>query len=101
MSVEEEERREGLVLGGGRDAAVRRERGQERVDLRLAHRVGVALAVEEDEPLHPRDVGLFGAEAVVARAERGTHAVEELHPLAEQNVGPWRAQVKRKLWSPE
>jgi hypothetical protein len=92
VPVEEEERREGLVLGGGRDAAVRRERGQEGVDLGFAHFVGMPFAVEDDEPPDPADVRLFGAEAVVAHAERGTNAVEELHRLSRtsfaKKVGP-------------
>jgi hypothetical protein len=37
----------------------------------------MALPVEEDEALDPADVGLLGAEAVVARADGRADAVEE------------------------
>ena len=77
VAVQEEERRERLVLGGGGDLAVGGEGGEEGVDLRLAQLVGVALAVEEDEALHPLDVRLLRAQRVVPRAEGRAQAVEE------------------------
>jgi hypothetical protein len=40
------------------------------------------LAVKDDESPDPAGVRLLGAKAVVARAKRGTHAVEKLHPFA-------------------
>ena len=78
FAVEEEERAEGLGLGGGGHPPARGEMRDEGVDLGFAHFVGMPFAVEDDEPPDPADVGLFGPEAVVARAERGTHTVEEL-----------------------
>jgi len=54
---------------------------EESVDLRLTHLLGVALVVEEDVTADPPDVGLFGAQAVVAGADGDADAVEELRRL--------------------
>src|SRR5262249_25753195 len=63
--LEEEQRVEGLVLGGRGDAVTDCERGQEGRDFRVAHLRGMALAVEEDVALDPVDVRLLGPAAVV------------------------------------
>jgi hypothetical protein len=34
--------------------------------------------VEPKKPVYPAEIGLFGADGVVADADRGSHAVEEL-----------------------
>jgi hypothetical protein len=72
VAVEEQERAQRLVLRGGRDATLHRQRAEECGDLGR-----VALAVKEDVAPDPGDVGLFGTTAVVAGAKRGADAVEE------------------------
>lgn len=75
--VEEEQGVEGLVLGGGGDVALDGEVVEIGDDFGLAHLFGVALAVEEDEPLGPVEVGLLGADAIVAAAEDVAHLAEQ------------------------
>jgi hypothetical protein len=75
VAVEEEERAERLRLRGGRDVLPRGEVREEGVDLGLAQLVRGALAVEGGVALHPADVRLLGAQAVMPRAERGAEAV--------------------------
>ena len=58
LLVEEEEGAEGLVLGGGGDAAVDGEVAQEGGDFFFAEVGGVALSVEEDKAADP--VGVSG-----------------------------------------
>jgi hypothetical protein len=58
LAVEEEQRAQGLVLGGGGDLAVDGQRGQELRYVGSAHLERVALAVKKDVPAGPRDVGL-------------------------------------------
>jgi hypothetical protein len=95
VAMQEEERRERLRLGRGADVVLRREVGEEGVDLRLAHRGGMTQAVEADEAPHPEAVGLLGAAAVVARAQGGAQLVDELGhrwiPSREDpSLRPWR-----------
>ncbi len=66
-----------LALGGSRDLVVDGQRGQERGDLDGAHVNRVPLAMEEDVPLDPVDVGLFGARAVVSGADGLADPVEK------------------------
>jgi hypothetical protein len=65
FSVEEEERRERLILTRGGDTAVCSEVREELADLGRTHLGGVALAVEEYEALDPVDVGALGADAIM------------------------------------
>src|ERR1700745_2259776 len=73
-----EQRRERLVLRGGRDAALRVQVREEGGDLLRAHLRRVSEAVEVDEFLDPEGVRLFGAAAVSAQARETAHAVEQL-----------------------
>jgi len=77
MAIEEEERAEGLVLGGSRDMLLCGEVREKSLDFRGAHFGGVALAVKEDEAAHPLDIGLLGAVGIVPSAKGLTHLVEE------------------------
>ena len=76
FAVEEEQGAEGLILGGGGDVPLDGQVGQEGLDLRGAHLLGVALVVEEDEAFDPVDVGLFGADGVVLEADGLTNLIE-------------------------
>jgi len=80
VTIEKEKRRERLVLGRSRDAAVGRQMRKEGVDLPLAHLRGMPLVVEEHEAPHPCGVGLFGSKAVVAYADGVAETVEQPRP---------------------
>jgi hypothetical protein len=75
LTVQEQERAEGLVLRGGRHASVHGQPGQEARDLRRSQLDRVALAVEDNVAPDPRDVALLGAPA--AGAQRLAHAIEQ------------------------
>jgi len=77
IAVQEQQRRECLVLRRGAHAALHREVREEGLDLGAAHVGRVALAVEQDEASDPADVGFFGAAAAMERAHRGVHTVEQ------------------------
>ena len=129
LPVQEQQRRERLVLGGGRDVTFDGEVGQERVDLDVAHFPRMSPAVEEDEAPDPADVGILGARRVVPRSQRRAHEVEQarragfgcrckqrgdLHAdravhadllsrngvNGAPNLAPWRGGVKRPAAAP-
>ena len=75
--VKEEQRTEGLVLGGGGDVAVKVEMGEKGGDFFFAHLVGMAFAVEEDEAANPIEVSVFCADAVTFDAKMPADAVEK------------------------
>lgn len=75
--MEEQDRAERLVLGGGSDVPFDGQGAEEASDLGRPHLRGVALVVEEDVPPDPRDVGVLGASAVVASAKSATDAIEQ------------------------
>jgi hypothetical protein len=76
FAVEEQERPERLILGGGSDLPVDGQRGEELGDLWSPHLGRVALAVEEDVAPGPAHVRLLGPAAVVARPDGLADAVE-------------------------
>ena len=61
LPVQEQQRRQSLVLRRGRHRLVHRQVSQESLDLGLAHRVRVALAVEQDEAANPVNISLLRA----------------------------------------
>ena len=76
--VEEQEGREGLGLGRGRDLFMNSEMGEEGFDLWCAHGGGVAQFMEADEALVPMGIGFLGADGVSAQADGLAEAVGEL-----------------------
>jgi hypothetical protein len=66
IAVEEENGADGLVLCGGGDCLLIDEMSNEVVDLDYAHLARMALVVVEDVLADPADIGLFGAEGIVA-----------------------------------
>jgi len=52
------------------------QRAQEPRDLGRAHLRGLALVVEQDEAPDPAHVGLLGAQAAVAGAQRGADPIQ-------------------------
>jgi hypothetical protein len=77
LLVQEQQGAERLVLGRGADVPLHRQVRQESVDLRRPHLLRVALAVEEDEPPDPADVGLLRPPTVMAHPRRLPHPVEQ------------------------
>jgi hypothetical protein len=77
LAVEEQQRRLGLVLGRRRDRAIDREVRQKGLDLRSAERCGMAHAVKVNEATCPLDIGLLGADRIVAHPQRLAQAGEQ------------------------
>jgi len=77
VTVQEENGREGLGLGGGGDVAVDGQVGEEGGDFGRAHVFGVAELVEVNKAFDPIDVGVFGAAGIMFDADGGAELVEE------------------------
>lgn len=75
--VQEQDSAQCLILGGSGDVALHGQVGQELLDLRFAHFLGVALAVKQDVALDPVHVGLLGADAVVLEADFCANLIEQ------------------------
>src|SRR5262249_39709529 len=82
ISIEKEQCRQRLILGGSTNAGLDGEARQEDVDLLLAHLARMPLAVKKDEAANPSHVGLFGAAAGVHGAQREAHTAEQAGLLA-------------------
>src|SRR5215207_4036795 len=78
VAVEKEDGADGLVLGGSGNGLLIDEVGNEVVDLDYAHVARMALVVEENVLADPADVGLFGAEGIMAVAEELAILVKQL-----------------------
>ena len=76
MGVEEEQRREGLVLCGGGHLPINGQMRQEGSYVGLAEVAWMPDAVVEHEASRPAGVGFFGAEAEVLRAAGPAHLIE-------------------------
>jgi hypothetical protein len=75
--IQEKHGRQRLVLRGGGDPFLGRQRAQETADLGLGHVIGMALAVEDDEAANPAHVGFLGTRAHVAHLDRRFHTIEQ------------------------
>ncbi len=76
LAVKKQERRERLILRGGRDSPLVGQVRDVLTDLVGAHLGGVALAVEEDEALDMGDVCLLGADALMEEPDLAAHALK-------------------------
>jgi hypothetical protein len=65
LLVQEQQRRQGLVVRGRRHLSLGGKPGEKRLDLGTRHVGWVAQAVIADVGTHPMHVGVFGAAAVV------------------------------------
>lgn len=70
LGVEEQQRAQGLILGGRGDTLLDREVGQKGFDLGQVQLLGMAFAMEQDEALDPADVGFFAKRVVLAAQDR-------------------------------
>src|SRR5437899_6064274 len=77
MLVQEQERRERLVLRRGGDIALGREPAEERRHLRRAHLRRMTLAVKVDEVADAVPVRLLRAAAVASRADRAPQPIDQ------------------------
>lgn len=75
--VEEHDGIERLILRRRRHPTVHRQLGEKRADLCFAHLGRVPLAMEQDEPLDPAQIGILGAEAVVPHPDRAAHLLQK------------------------
>ncbi len=78
LAVEEEQRRERLVLRRGRDVPAGRERVQEGREVLRVNPGGIAPSMELVVAAHPAEVGLLGAWAEVAQAHGLPRALGEV-----------------------
>jgi len=88
LAIEKEQGTQSLVLGRGRHLVVNGKGGQECRDLGGAQLSRVALAVEEDVPLDPMDVGLLGATTVVSGADGLADLIEKARLWARAMLAP-------------
>lgn len=73
VPIEEQDGAAGDVLRGGGDLVFGGEVGQVASDFRRSEAGGVSFAVKVDELLDAVEVGFFGAEAIMAQADRVAH----------------------------
>jgi hypothetical protein len=90
-AVEEQSGTKGLVLGGGGDLLLDREVGQERLDCRGSHVLGMACAVEEHVPFDPGDIGFLCMKRIVLEADGVAHVVEPF--LGTWSPGPYLPEI--------
>jgi len=77
FAVQEEERVEGLILGGGSDVLVNSQVGEEGFNFWYAHLFGMSFIVEEDKVLDPGDISFFCTDGIVFTANGIAHLVQE------------------------
>jgi len=80
LLIEKQQRRERLVLGRRTHFGFGRQIRKVGADLRLAHSLGMAFVVKQDEPANPASVGLLRSRAVVSRAKRGANEIQQARP---------------------
>ena len=78
LTVEKENRTDRLVLGGSSDSSLIRQKRDKVVDLCHAHVTRVTLLMVQDKLSDPAEVGLFGAEGVMAVTEDFAVLIEQL-----------------------
>ncbi len=81
LAVQEDERVQRLVLGGGCNVFCAGEVSQKPCYLRTAEHRRMALAVEQNEAANPVDVNRFGTRAVVPEPDLSADAVEQARRL--------------------
>jgi hypothetical protein len=82
VAVQKEQRIERLILCRCAHLLVNRQRREKPSDLVLAYLQRLALAMEEDKPLDPTDLGLLCPDAVVSHRDRLPDLIEQFGLLA-------------------
>src|SRR5262249_57636561 len=77
VTVEKEQCAQRLIVGRRRHLALDREEAEKLRDFWRPHLGGMALAVKQDVPADPSDVGLLGAAAAVAQPIGLAHAIQQ------------------------
>lgn len=80
ITIEEQQRRQRLILRSGRDLSPGRQIGQERFDLGLPHLRRMPLAVGQDEAPYPAHIRLLGAQALARCAGCNAEAAADHGP---------------------
>ena len=88
VPVQNQERAEGLVLGGGGHILPHSDVRQKRLNFGRAHLPGMPLAVEKDKAPNPVDVALFRANAVVLETNPLPDFVQQLRRPLHGDVAP-------------
>lgn len=86
LLIKKEQRAEGLILRGSRDAAVDGQVAEKCRNLFLPHFIGVTFAVKEDVASDPIHVGLFGADAVAFHAQLPPNAVQQFRRGSDSGI---------------
>ena len=77
LAVQEQQGRQGLILGAGRHLALNCQLRQKALDLHAAQLARVALCVRKDESPDPPQIDLLRAKAVVIEAQTATNFVHQ------------------------
>ncbi len=77
LLVEEDERRQRLVLRRGGDVSLDRQRGEGVHHFRRSHPVRMTDPVVADEATNPAHIRVFGSQAHVAHTDCGSNAIEQ------------------------
>jgi len=96
MPVEEQQGRLRLSASRAR-RAVHRQVTQESLDLRRPQVPGMPLAVKEDEPPHPVEVGILRPEAVVPDPQAFPQLIQELGGLHSRSRDPLPTRLPIRL----
>jgi len=81
LAIEEQQRRQRLVLGGWRHLAFGRQPAEECRNLITAHLAGMALSVGQDEPPDPPQIGLLSTDAVVPQTDLCPDTIQQSRRL--------------------
>lgn len=78
FAIEEEDSREGPILGGGGDISILSQVSKKAADFGGAHIGGMVFMVKEDKVTHPIHISFLGAAGIVFETEDFTNLVQEL-----------------------
>lgn len=77
LLIKEENRRQRLVLRGGRNIPAHRQVTQESLDFRASHLLRMAILVEANIALDPLQIDSFGANRIVSKANLLAYLIEQ------------------------
>ena len=77
VAIEEQDGRQGLVLGAGRHVPLHRQTGQERLDVRRPQLTGMTCPIGQDEPPYPSQIRPLGTQAVVTDPQTPDNVLQQ------------------------